>query len=59
MREIKFRCWFDNQMHKVEDISFKGKKTYQELSQINKIAQLLTNKDIKLIIKPSLNDGLT
>ena len=25
MREIKFRCWFDNQMHKVEDISFKGK----------------------------------
>lgn len=22
MREIKFRCWYDNQMHKVVDIDF-------------------------------------
>lgn len=25
MKEIKFRCWYDNKMHKVEDISFKHK----------------------------------
>ena len=25
MREIKFRCWYDNQMHKVQDISFRHK----------------------------------
>lgn len=25
MREIKFRCWYDNQMHKVQDISFRDK----------------------------------
>ena len=25
MREIKFRCWFDNKMHRVEDISFRYK----------------------------------
>lgn len=25
-REIKFRCWYDNQMHKVQDISFRHKK---------------------------------
>ena len=24
-REIKFRCWYDNQMHKVQDISFRHK----------------------------------
>lgn len=26
MREIKFRCWFDNQMHKVVDIDFSYKR---------------------------------
>lgn len=25
MKEIKFRCWYDNQMHKVQDISFRHK----------------------------------
>ena len=25
MRDIKFRCWYDNQMHKVQDISFRHK----------------------------------
>ena len=24
MKEIKFRCWFDNKMHRVEDVSFRG-----------------------------------
>lgn len=26
MREIKFRCWYDNQMHKVVDIDFLYKR---------------------------------
>lgn len=25
MREIKFRCWYNNQMNKVQDISFRNK----------------------------------
>ena len=25
MREIKFRCWYNNQMNKVQDISFRHK----------------------------------
>ena len=25
MKNIKFRCWYDNQMHKVQDISFRHK----------------------------------
>lgn len=26
MREYKFRCWYDNQMHKVVDIDFSYKR---------------------------------
>lgn len=43
MREIKFRCWFDNKMHKVVDIDF----AYQRINLLG--ADIIEFKNSKLM----------
>ena len=50
MREIKFRCWFDNYMHKVVDIDF----SYKRINSFG--ADIISFKDGVLMQYTGLKD---
>lgn len=50
MREIKFRCWYDNRMHKVVEIDF----AYEKINLFG--ADIINFKDGKLMQYTGLKD---